>query len=85
MPRPTDVDATPERAVRTRMTGTQRREQLIEIGRALFAERGYEATSIEEIAQRAHVSNLSSTNTSAARRASMPWSWIGRCRGCWRW
>ena len=56
MPRPTDVDATPERAVRTRMTGTQRREQLIEIGRALFAERGYEATSIEEIAQRAHVS-----------------------------
>ncbi|MEV6277935.1 TetR/AcrR family transcriptional regulator [Nocardia sp. NPDC051832] len=38
------------------MTGTQRRQQLIEIGRALFAERGYEATSIEEIAQRAQVS-----------------------------
>src|SRR3546814_17075639 len=38
------------------MTGTQRRQQLIEIGRALFAERGYEATSIEEIAQRANVS-----------------------------
>ncbi|WP_054816299.1 TetR/AcrR family transcriptional regulator [Nocardia arizonensis] len=38
------------------MTGTQRRRQLIEIGRALFAERGYEATSIEEIAQRAQVS-----------------------------
>ncbi|MBD0322835.1 MAG: TetR/AcrR family transcriptional regulator [Aldersonia sp.] len=38
------------------MTGTQRREQLIEIARALFAERGYDATSIEEIAQRAHVS-----------------------------
>ncbi|NLV79120.1 MAG: TetR/AcrR family transcriptional regulator [Rhodococcus sp.] len=38
------------------MTGTQRREQLIEIGRALFAERGYEGTSIEEIAQRAQVS-----------------------------
>ncbi|KIQ19842.1 TetR family transcriptional regulator [Rhodococcus sp. Leaf7] len=38
------------------MTGTQRRAQLIEIGRALFAERGYEATSIEEIAQRAQVS-----------------------------
>lgn len=46
----------PERAVRVRMTGTQRRQQLIEIGRAVFAERGYEATSIEEIAQRAHVS-----------------------------
>lgn len=41
---------------RLRMTGTQRRQQLIEIGRALFAERGYEATSIEEIAQRAQVS-----------------------------
>lgn len=38
------------------MTGTQRREQLIEVGRALFAERGYEATSVEEIAVRARVS-----------------------------
>ncbi|MFD4368345.1 TetR family transcriptional regulator [Rhodococcus sp. NPDC058521] len=38
------------------MTGTERRQQLIEIGRALFAERGYEAASIEEIAQRANVS-----------------------------
>jgi len=38
------------------MTGTQRREQLIEIGRALFAERGYDGASIEEIAQRAQVS-----------------------------
>lgn len=41
---------------RTRMTGTQRRQQLIEIARSLFAERGYDATSIEEIAQRAKVS-----------------------------
>lgn len=49
-------DPVPERATRIRMTGTQRRQQLIEIGRALFAERGYEATSIEEIAQRANVS-----------------------------
>lgn len=45
-----------ERAPRTRMTGTQRREQLVEIARSLFAERGYDATSIEEIAQRANVS-----------------------------
>ncbi len=44
------------RVPRLRMTGTQRRQQLIEIGRALFAERGYDATSIEEIAQRAQVS-----------------------------
>lgn len=45
-----------DRSPRVRMTGTQRREQLIEIGRAIFAERGYEAASIEEIAQRAQVS-----------------------------
>jgi AcrR family transcriptional regulator len=45
-----------ERAPRVRMTGTQRRQQLIEVARALFAERGYDAASIEEIAQRAHVS-----------------------------
>ena len=38
------------------MTGTQRREQLIEIGRSVFAERGYEAASIEEISARASVS-----------------------------
>lgn len=48
-------DAAPARA-RVRMTGTQRRQQLIEIARSLFAERGYDATSIEEIAQRANVS-----------------------------
>lgn len=41
---------------RARMTGSERRHQLINIARSLFAERGYEATSIEEIAQRAGVS-----------------------------
>lgn len=56
VPSPEGGDPVPERVVRIRMTGTERRQQLIEIGRALFAERGYEATSIEEIAQRAHVS-----------------------------
>jgi AcrR family transcriptional regulator len=44
------------RAPRARMTGTERRHQLIDIARSLFAERGYEGTSIEEIAQRANVS-----------------------------
>src|SRR5688572_27313532 len=38
------------------MTGPQRREQLIGVARELFAERGYEAASVEEIAERAGVS-----------------------------
>ncbi|MFB9375732.1 TetR family transcriptional regulator [Kineococcus gynurae] len=38
------------------MTGQERREQLIGIGRRLFAERGVEGTSVEEIAATAGVS-----------------------------
>ena len=38
------------------MTGKERREQLLDVGRSLFAEKGFEATSIEEIAARAGVS-----------------------------
>src|SRR6195952_1396247 len=41
---------------RVRMTGIERREQLLDVGRSLFAEKGFEATSIEEIAARASVS-----------------------------
>ncbi|HEV2889211.1 MAG TPA: TetR/AcrR family transcriptional regulator [Frankiaceae bacterium] len=41
---------------RVRMTGQQRRAQLLDVSRELFAERGFEATSIEEIAHRAGVS-----------------------------
>jgi AcrR family transcriptional regulator len=38
------------------MSGPQRREQLIGVARELFADQGYEATSMEEIAEQAKVS-----------------------------
>jgi AcrR family transcriptional regulator len=38
------------------MTGSQRREQLLEVGRSVFAERAYDGASIEEIAAKAGVS-----------------------------
>ena len=41
---------------RSRMTGAERREQLIEVARALFAERGFDGASVEELASRAGVS-----------------------------
>jgi AcrR family transcriptional regulator len=44
------------RSSRVRMTGAERREQLIAVSRQLFAARGYEGTSVEEIAARAEVS-----------------------------
>jgi AcrR family transcriptional regulator len=50
----TDSAGTPR--PRVRMTGKERRQQLLDIGRSLFAERGFEAASIEEIASRAGVS-----------------------------
>jgi AcrR family transcriptional regulator len=39
-----------------RLPATERRAQLIDVGRAVFAKHGYEGTSVEEIAKRAKVS-----------------------------
>jgi AcrR family transcriptional regulator len=50
------VAGSPTAGVRVRMTGTERREQLIVVARALFAEKGFAAASIEEVAQRGGVS-----------------------------
>jgi AcrR family transcriptional regulator len=48
----TSVEAKKRRA---RMSGQERREQLIDVGRSMFAQKGFQATSIEEIAQRAKI------------------------------
>jgi AcrR family transcriptional regulator len=39
-----------------RLTAAARRAQLIDVGRAVFAKRGYDATSVEEIAEHAKIS-----------------------------
>jgi len=41
---------------RVRMSGKERREQLLDIGRTLFADKGFDGTSVEEIADKANVS-----------------------------
>ncbi|WP_285611489.1 TetR/AcrR family transcriptional regulator [Actinokineospora globicatena] len=38
------------------MTGKERRQQLLDVARSLFAEKGFDGTSVEEIAHRASVS-----------------------------
>lgn len=41
---------------RKRLTAGERRNQLIEVGRQVFADKGYDAASVEEIAERAKIS-----------------------------
>lgn len=53
---PSSKEKQPRRTRRTRMTGAERREQLLDIGRTLFAAKGFEGTSVEEIAAKAGVS-----------------------------
>ena len=50
------VTRAPTVNVKVRMSSAQRREQLISVGRRVFAERGLDATSVEEVAARAKVS-----------------------------
>ncbi|HEV8064725.1 MAG TPA: helix-turn-helix domain-containing protein, partial [Acidimicrobiales bacterium] len=44
-----------ERRGRRRLSSTERRAQLIEVGRDTFADVGYEAATVEEIARRAGI------------------------------
>jgi hypothetical protein len=57
------------------MSGQERREQLLDVGRRLFGQKGFEAVSVEENPPARQGSRSPwSTSTSAVRRGSTP-SW----------
>jgi AcrR family transcriptional regulator len=56
VPLPTTHAAATTGGPRVRMSGKERREQLLDIGRTVFARKGFDGTSVEEIAERAGVS-----------------------------
>jgi AcrR family transcriptional regulator len=56
VPLPTGPATTVTPTARVRMSAKERREQLLDIGRGLFAAKGFDGTSVEEIADRAGVS-----------------------------
>jgi AcrR family transcriptional regulator len=55
MSRTPRTESSPPAKRRTRLAASARRAQLVDIGREVFARRGYEAASVEEIADRAGI------------------------------
>lgn len=53
---PSIIEPSRARRVRVRMSSAERRDQLVRVARSCFAEKGFDGTSIEEIAARAQVS-----------------------------
>lgn len=49
-------DATPRRPARRRMSRAERERQMLDVAEDVFGERGYQATSMDEIAERCGVS-----------------------------